>query len=335
MRSLLLFVLTLALTSSTTLAQMPVTSSSHVIGGEVGRSRDVFKLTPRQPLFQPSSETLKLSYFDANLPTFDWVAPAIYGDYVLLDLGQRFTLPTASGFVDSVRIYFDTAWGARLGISLYADSLYDTGLGEFHLMNDFTNPEPYGSAIIEAESILPESWVTIDMGHAAVPKEFFVRVSPENDGVDYIAWYALRTEQEPVRARTAENSRSAFFGVVGQNYTTAILDSTFLSLETEEILIGDFWIEAFVSFDNSSVAEPSTASFRLFPNPVAHNAVLNVQDQTPVTRVQIFNTLGVQVMEHTGRDTRFELPTQGLTPGIYHVIVTNEHGSTSQKLIVN
>jgi hypothetical protein len=300
MRSLLLIVLSLTLASDT-FAQTPAPTGSHVgaeARKEVRTKREFIKLTPSRQhaakpnAAQPNAENFKLSYFNETLPTFDWVAPAFYGEYVLIDLGQRFTLPAESGFVDSVRIYFDTAWGARLAVSLYADTLFETGAGAFHLMNDFGEVEPYGSAVIEAEGITPKSWVTIDMGRAAVPKEFFVRITPEDDGIDYISWYTLRTEQEPLRARTTENSRSAFYGIAGQNYTTAILDSTFFSIETDEVLIGDFWIEVFVSVGDD-------------PVPSSRDTLRNYDITKPSTYVEAPGVQGN--VAYTGFGERFTL----------------------------
>lgn len=334
MRSLLLFVLSLTLASSA-FAQMPASTGSHV-GAEARTKREFIKLTPnRQPASQPNAENFKLSYFDASLPTFQWVAPAAYGEYVLIDLGQRFTLPAESGFVDSVRIYFDTAWGARLAVILYPDSLYETGAGAFHLMNDFVEVETYGGAVIESEAIQPKSWVTFDMGHAPVPKEFFVRITPEDDGIEYISWYSLQTEQEPVRARTTENSRAAFYGSFGNVLMSAILDSTFYSLETDEILIGDFWMEAFVSVENASVSDVAAASIAMYPNPVSTSKSVRIENAHEMSSVVVTNMLGVEVARWDGMDAKLDLSTQGLSNGVYHVIVRTGESIRSEKLIVN
>lgn len=334
MRSLLLFILSLAFTASVH-AQAPVRSDRHV-GAEARHRSEFMKLVEEnQQVAQPAAESMKLSYFDRSLPTFQWVAPAIYGDYVLIDLGQRFTLPVANGFVDSVRIYFDTAWGARLAVSLFADTLYETGAGEFHLMNDFGTTEPYGGATIEAESIAPKSWVTINMAHAAVPKEFFVRITPENDGTEYISWYAIQTEQEPTRARTAENSRSAFYGVAGQQYTTAILDSTFTSLENDQILIGDFWIEAFVSYEASSVSTIHPHSIKLYPNPVVASQPVRIDGASAMSSIVITNMLGVEVARWNGVDPQDAISTAGLASGVYHVVVRAGGVVSSERLIIH
>src|SRR5688572_4053729 len=115
MRTLLLFILALTL-SSTASAQTPL-SSDVLAGAETNMKRSFSKIISQyqqgdqqgdQQAARPNDHNFKLSYFDQTLPTFSWVAPAVYGDYVLIDLGQRFTLPAERGFVDSVRIYFDT-----------------------------------------------------------------------------------------------------------------------------------------------------------------------------------------------------------------------------------
>jgi hypothetical protein len=286
---------------------------------------------------KPADQSIKLSYFDLNNPAFNgWDAPAMYGETYVIDLAQRFTLPTNSGYVDSVRIYFVDAEGARLSISLFADTLYNSGNGIFHLMNDFSDPLPYGQTEIETAAILPNTWVTIDMGHAAVPKEFFVRVSPEDDGIDYISDYTLRTEREALRARTTENSRSAFFGYdADDNRVSAILDSTFTSNTSGEILIGDFWMEAFVTVDGASVSSISHGTSQLYPNPAKTDGAIHISDPALVTSVRIFNTLGVEVKNWSGKAQDVELSTQGLTKGFYHVIVTNDQGSTSEKLLID
>lgn len=290
----------------------------------------------QSPLPRVAAEDIKLSYYDPSLPTFEWYAPANYNPYLIIDLGQRFTLPTESGFVDSVRIYFGgiTEGGARLTISLYADTLFDTGVGFYRLMNDYSENATFGSVDVETAALTPNAWNTIPMGHVKVPKEFFVRVSPEDDGQTFISDYTLRSEQETVRARTTENSRSAFFGAYNGQYITAILDSTFYSIETGDILIGDLWMEAFVDVSSSGVAQHNASSFAMYPNPVAANQSLHIESASEVKSVVITNLLGVEVGRWAGSQAS-QVSTNGLTKGVYYVTVQTADGARSEKLIVN
>ena len=84
------------------------------------------------------------------------------------------------------------------------------------------------------------------------------------------------------------------------------------------------------------VKELSTIASNLFPNPVNNqDAVLELTDVTGEVVIRIVDITGKLVnTQKVTTNGRIVLPTQNLNPGVYIVNVSNNEGSTTQKLIV-
>jgi hypothetical protein len=98
------------------------------------------KLAPLNgnPLFSPLGvlTPFQLSYFDSTLGVSEW-GDELVNPYFLISLGERFTLPTNSGFVDSVTLQIDSITADSITVALFPDTLLNVNGTDTHIMNVF------------------------------------------------------------------------------------------------------------------------------------------------------------------------------------------------------
>src|SRR5450755_2023639 len=56
----------------------------------------------------PEGQDMAYNYFDSTLPFVDWQCNGNYGDVFVMYLGQRITIETDFGYVDSVTVTLDS-----------------------------------------------------------------------------------------------------------------------------------------------------------------------------------------------------------------------------------
>ena len=287
-----------------------------------------------QPAAKPLGEKLKLSYYDPSLPIRVWPAPADFGGLVSILYGQRFTLPSDGGFVDSIRLNFAAIAGAEVGIALVPDTLFETSPGTFyHLIDIFSERDAYAEAVIGPTSLPADGWVTVSFDHVAVPKQFFVVAMPNFQAG---GTFELRGDAKPTRVRTTDDSRSAMVAVItSQNLTMSmILDSFIIFTGEEEPAFTDFYIEAYVETGAASVAQQRNADVAVYPNPVAGTRSIRIASASGVRSVQLLNALGANVGSWTLAGSEVHLPLGDIPAGMYLLRITGNDGIRTERLIV-
>lgn len=281
--------------------------------------------------------TVHLAYYDMQKPSGAWAVPVNYGQFQTMGLAQRFTLPTTSGYLDSITIFLDTIVGSEIGVLIARDTLFETAPGEyFHLIDIFSDRQPYAEQTIVASALPVDGSVTLRFDHLQVDKNFFVLVVPKIENNTFVSGFGLRMEIEPVRERNTENSRSAMLAQLpGGQILSSIFDGVFQIAGADSLLYGQFYIDAFVDTTQplKHVAMNGQLSeLQLYPNPVRSGEALTFGKRTePVSKVQIYDLLGREV--HSSVDLN-EISTNGLTPGSYIVVVTLDGQRHEAKLVV-
>lgn len=307
-----------------------------------------FKL--REAVNPPSSESaapladnVKLSYYQDGGTSFNWQAPwqpDPNQQFLVLGYAQRFTLPTASGYLDSVRIQINQAGeipagsGGTINFFVVRDSIFQSQSGpdgHLPLLGDvLVQASVPAAALAGAQNFQ----VTLNTQHAAVPQNFFVymRGSFDNTGVPTSAFLIPGEIKNGVEV-TTENSRSVFHFITTQGESVGIMDN-FFKINGAPVAV-NFLMDAFVDVEAGSVARPEITAAAMFPNPVAVKGSLNIEHSSEISSIRIVNMLGNEMQSWTGKSTSVKLSTSDLSAGVYNVIVTTASGVTSEKLIVN
>lgn len=287
----------------------------------------------------PSSalEQVTLKYFDQSLPTLSWLGEGQYGPYLLYWAGERMTLPSQSGFLDSVSIQLDSVSTDSLFVFIAEDTLYDVGGGQlFRLINIFRDETIIASANIYPEQVSRNAPVMVRFPHIPVPKEFFVVISPSvNQNGQPTNFFLIRGDSKPPRERTTEGSRSAgvFVDLQSGGLISAILDGTFIPNGQTEAAFSDFYITAFVDASPTSVEGPTieTSQIRVFPNPASRH----IEVSTPFSEgdLQMYDMLG-RIVSTTRIDNATTHVDLGEIPnGTYWLVVRS--GNTFSKTSIS
>lgn len=111
--------------------------------------------------------------------------------------------------------------------------------------------------------------------------------------------------------------------------------SVYPFFSSRNIAVNDINIGLFIlrkSERTASVDGFDTLNSKLFPNPVNKGAMLNIEINQNITSIEVYNVLGAVVKSFKGIDkSTFELPTNGLTSGIY---LAKINGVVTKKFIV-
>jgi hypothetical protein len=338
MQKLLSLLLVLALAGTASAQRVAISNDSE--GGIQIPSTTLQQCIPvMQPAHAaaPLADDIKLSYYDESAIASGWQAPfAASQSLAVLQYAQRFTLPTETGTLDSIKVRFSQAAGDTVYLYLMEDSVFTLQSGDAHL------PTTVFGGIAIPVQILPQivdenGWVTITFDHVPVAKNFHVLAAPRIivDGTSVTPTSSLTViaENKSGVTPTTESSRSTFVALAPGGIFNIPMDNYF-SVDGTPVAV-NFHMQAFVNVETGSVARPSIAAAAMFPNPVASNGTLNIQHNEQIEEIQIVNMLGNAVQSWTGKSSNVKLSTSELPAGVYNVIVTTAKGITSEKLIVN
>ncbi|HWF44639.1 MAG TPA: T9SS type A sorting domain-containing protein [Candidatus Kapabacteria bacterium] len=286
----------------------------------------------------PASAETDISYFDANVAPRMWVAPFSITGAGIVSLGERITLPAASGFLDSVTIVLDTITADSVSVEIMHDTLYTTGAGDFHLINIFDQTiVDYADGWIYASQVHGRTAVTLTFPHVEVPQNFEVVISPNFDDqtFQFTNAYGLAADTEAVRPRTTDNTHSVFAALLssGGSYS-GIFDSTFLSPDGGAAF-ANFYITAHVQLSNSSVATQNgpANTLSIFPNPAASELNLNLPAGMEASSFEIRDLLGRVVLREQDPNLH-TIDVSHLGPGRYEAILTTPNGIETEPIIV-
>ena len=300
---------------------------------------------PGKSLFSPlDAVPFQLSYCDSTLPITDMVGGQLIIPYLILMLGERFTLP-ASGFVDSVTLQIDTISSAgAVTVSLISDTLINIGGAGayYHIMNlagiqylSDLNQIGYAVQTVTFDNVHSGVPTTVYFPHVAVPQSFFVAVTPEINGSQQVAEAFLwRGDQEALRARTPDNCRSALVveNILTQQIYSLVLDST-LRINGGNLLITNFYATLYgsagpagVPIQLSSVHEDA-----LYPNPAT--TVLNIPASLHASDFELRDILGRTVLHSSERNPAF-VDVHSLASGSYLAFIHTAAGVITTPVVI-
>ena len=286
--------------------------------------------------FAPLSSDVAISYFDPAAPTHSWLAPSNWG-FVLIGFTERITLASDSGYVDSVRIVFDSISGDSVAVVLDPDTVVQTQDGRyFHFDATVFNTSlnPYADAEIYPSQLGGHDTVTIPFDHAWVPKDFHVTLIPSFSQLGPTSAYSIRGDSEAPRLRDADNCHSTFIGIVGQNYYTGVLDSSLVPNGDNAPIFSNLYITAYTSSAPAAVTRlASTNRISIFPDPAS--TFLNVQDNgAGANSIDILDLLGRTVL--TARiDHGAPIDISRLEPGRYEAIVHCTNATLPEPIVIS
>jgi hypothetical protein len=295
----------------------------------------------------PHSQTLGVdkaySYFDSSLPTFSWTGNGKYSKYLFLALGERITMDGDSAFVDSVKVLLDRISTDSVELTLFLDTLYNVGNGRFfHLIDAFsTTAAPYAFAPIQSSEVKGPTWITVKFPHVKVPKNFFVMLSPSNNGKQFTNFYIWQTDREPARTLTADNTRSA---TVASDTSTGqllsiILDGQFLATDNGMPLYTNFYTIVYASQVPAAVRTANLAALGLsiYPNPAQSGSRIAVTGAGPAASLIVSDLLGRTQFSAFGRELAVgsvQIPVSGMAAGAYQVELVDGNSRLVRPLIV-
>jgi hypothetical protein len=293
-----------------------------------------------------------LTYFDASTPTHAWPLVANYGTIAMAGVSERFTMPADANYIDSVLIGFDEI-DDNVVVLLAPDTLYPTSGGDFHLLNFFDENAPvYSGGRISPPALVGRSRRMLRFPHVQVPKEFHVLVSSDLTAPHAMTIF-VTGDSEATRERTAENSRSGFYGalIATQQTVAAILDGTFIPVGQSEPLYSNLDITVFSSTDPtgaqtepmarglagvlsgglvssvSGLGDTSEDSY-LYPNPCSNSVTVTKEG---VESVELYDVLGRNVMSHSGPEP---LDVKRLPNGRYLAVLHTGWRAVTQNLVI-
>jgi hypothetical protein len=298
-----------------------------------------------------------LQYFEPSAPRHAWPIEGNWGSFVMFGLGERITLSSDSGYLDSVTFLFNGV-ADTVHVLLVSDTLFPTTAGTFHLMNGFDQSAAiYGSAIIVPKNNGTDSTITVQFPHVLVPKEFHVLVAPSINSVT-VPQFNLISDSEATRTRTVDNSRSNFIGIVtsSRQLFVALVDSTLVPAGDLLPLFSNLYITAYVSENpagatnetqyiglipaleeslSSGVTEDplSSQNISVFPNPASTTIQLSIPNSVGSVQVEIIDLLGRPVLS-AQIDGEGKLDINRIQAGRYEAVIHTTNGLITMPLLI-
>ncbi len=314
-----------------------------MVGAAYGQSAIVSPQTLVPPAFQatpyvcgdsvkqsvaaaPAGGALRLSYYDTSRRILAWPCAVNVGSATVFVLGERMTLPTTYGHLDSIAFLADSVVGDSLEIGIQGDSLYNTGAGQFHLINAWDiAATTYFDTTISMSSVGIHGWTTVPVPHAIVPQQFYVTLVPHVANNTFTSWYWLASDSEDTRVRTAENCRSAMLYTAGQNVFSGVFDSTLiLNASMTQPAFVNFYIAAYVDtvmLSGVHAAAPRAGmALATFPDPCVDGVRISAGGMSGRGgELRIYDALGRMVADLSAqiREGQAMWDTRGMSTGLY------------------
>jgi hypothetical protein len=278
------------------------------------------------------SQTRTISYYDITKPAV-WIEnPGVQGDKAYTGFGQRFTLNSSSGYLDSIRIHFDSVSGDVLQVGVFRDYIGETSRGTFHLADySFTGLLARTEIDLTDLDSLRDFWVTIPMEHLAVPKEFHIGVGANqitNGSDEFTSMFRLMGERHIGQEATLDSRSDILLTQNFADFTTDIFDG-FFNFSGQSLGI-DFHIDAVVDENTSSVKHISDLAFVVYPNPATTGSKLHVNGLDATSTIVLYNALGVEVTRWSAGEANAVLNLPDVPPGFY----TIASGTSTAKLLI-
>lgn len=295
----------------------------------------------------------KLSYFNSSLPTVDFFVPYETNVEILTALGERFTLGSSTGFVDSITVTFDSAVGDDIIVGIISDTVYKLQIGTFHEINmggstqagywDGIVPEggvEWGSSI-PVSSIVLHTPITIPVPHVSVPQNFYVVFASKTGGGTLSSAFLIRGDTEAKFVRTEDNMRSALitYDQFSQSFYTQPLDSAedfSFAFYYGDGIYSNLSIASYVQPGSSDVAmtHRDEQNVSVYPNPASGTVHIEGLTQSSESSIHILDLLGKEVLS-SDLSSSGTFDVSSLRPGDYEAIVHASDGIKTVPFVVD
>jgi hypothetical protein len=86
--------------------------------------------------------------------------------------------------------------------------------------------------------------------------------------------------------------------------------------------------------DPSDLNIENVVGFKMYPNPSRGNLRIELDAQYLIHKVEVYNSVGQNVLSENGEESRIDLKMEGYSKGIYHIITQTSKGVVRGKLIL-
>jgi hypothetical protein len=285
----------------------------------------------------PESADIPLSYYDPSLATHPWLAASNWGIIDIIAFTERITLPSDSGFLDSVRIVFDAIAGDSVSVGLDPDTVIATPVGIYHLDATVFSPtsNDFATAVIyPSKSGSSDTTVTVAFPHVPVPRNFHIVLVPSSSSVAFTSSYSVRGDSEVTHLRTTDNCHSTFIGInpSTDQSESGVIDSNLTPAGFTSPIYSELYITAFVSSQSSGVSGSSAArSISIFPDPAS--TFINIQGIDGPSTVELLDLLGRPVLS-AQIDGEGKLDINRIQVGRYEAVIHTTNGLITMPLLI-
>ena len=159
--------------------------------------------------------------------------------------------------------------------------------------------------------------------------------------VDYAAYMSSYPERFQIFLIDASNNATPLtdeINVTEEDFTTQSFNLPSLNgtyrIGLHAISDADQFALLFTNFNimNGVGVEEFTNETIIFPNPA--NNVLNINANSNISRVEVFNMMGQMVGSYTANDVNTQINTTNFSNGVYTVRISTENGTTTKKFTV-
>jgi hypothetical protein len=270
----------------------------------------------------------RLTYANTAGAIFDWPTDLDWaGPFVVYGYGERFDLPVNPGTIDSVDFVMDGIASDSIVLELLKDTLvnYD---GAYELVPSLTSV-PYAKTTIYNEEIIPGSRTHVSIARTVVPDSFFVVLINDSNIINEYRSYRVSPEN-------VQLSHSVFLAVdteYGSGDFTASLDKSFATNIGDTLLYSE--MDFGVTYEGTDGVQEhissSPASAKVWPNPAPRGNQIRLSGADSVISAEVVDEAGRIIRNYQvgNNNSLTEIPTQGLSSGVYNVVLFHSDGSTS------
>jgi hypothetical protein len=310
------------------------------------------------PLFTPvvpPPTTVSGGYFDNKLQAMRFYVPATYGTFAVVQAGERFTLPTPDGFIDSMYVLLYSLPLGAMQFEVYDDALrqrasYNPTL--FHYPDYWTGlPAILDTAQVNAGRADSTHFIKVSFNHKLVGKDFHIVGRSKNYGGITTSLFSLisdskvgdTTDLEP------ESSRATILVLYNNNYYPMQMHGFFQN-NMGVGLAPDWYIVVFAQVDLAAGGTQTVAMSygpgldQNYPNPVSSASGQTVipfkMEKAGFVTLQVCDAVGrvVKTLANesvcAGSHLRV-LDTKGMAPGMYsYRLISAGHEVTRSMLVV-
>ncbi len=269
----------------------------------------------------------RLSYADTMAPVIDWQTDMPWvGPEIVYGYGERFDLPVNHGTISSVDFVIDNLGSDSIVLELLKDTILDYDNVYEHVPN--LTSDPFAKITVYKKSIITGSRTHVSIARIVVPDSFFVVLVNDSNVVNKYRSYQTPPENVGL-------FRSVFLAVDtahGSGVFTAYLDRAFADANNNAIY-GEMDIG--VTYENTDGVQmhlsPLSVSVEVWPNPAPIGNPIRLSGVDSVISAEVVDAAGriVQNYRINDKNSITEVPTQGLSAGVYNVILFHSDGTTS------